>query len=102
MKKGIGPRGLGAPKSAAKMYGAKSPAKQATPSKKEQDYIVAQNKKADEKLARKNDIKDGQTASYRLKQDWMPRTDANFNKAKAKATKDRIREYGFPESVSDK
>lgn len=29
MKKGIGPRGLGAPKSAAKMYG-KSPAKQAT------------------------------------------------------------------------
>lgn len=27
MKKGIGPRGLGAPKSAAKMYGAKSPAK---------------------------------------------------------------------------
>jgi len=28
MKKGIGPRGLGAPKSAAKMYGAKSPAKQ--------------------------------------------------------------------------
>ena len=28
MKKGIGPRNLGAPKSAAKMYGAKSPAKQ--------------------------------------------------------------------------
>ena len=28
MKKGIGPQGLGAPKSAAKMYGAKSPAKQ--------------------------------------------------------------------------
>lgn len=27
MKKGIGPRGLGAPKSPAKMYGAKSPAK---------------------------------------------------------------------------
>ena len=30
MKKGIGPQGLGASKSAAKMYGAKSPAKQAT------------------------------------------------------------------------
>jgi len=30
MKKGIGPRGLGAPKSAAKMYGAKSPAKKTT------------------------------------------------------------------------
>jgi len=28
MKKGIGPRGLGASKSPAKMYGAKSPAKQ--------------------------------------------------------------------------
>jgi hypothetical protein len=28
MKKGIGPQGLGASKSAAKMYGAKSPAKQ--------------------------------------------------------------------------
>ena len=28
MKKGIGPQGLGAPKSAAKIYGAKSPAKQ--------------------------------------------------------------------------
>ena len=35
MKKGIGPRGLGAPKSAAKMYGAKSPAKQV---EKKQDY----------------------------------------------------------------
>ena len=35
MKKGIGPRGLGAPKSAAKMYGAKSPAKQ---TKNTQDY----------------------------------------------------------------
>ena len=32
MKKGIGPRGLGAPKSAAKMYG-KSPAKQSKPTK---------------------------------------------------------------------
>jgi len=29
MKKGIGPRGLGASKSPAKMYGTKSPAKQA-------------------------------------------------------------------------
>ena len=29
MKKGIGPQGLGASKSPAKMYGAKSPAKQA-------------------------------------------------------------------------
>ena len=36
MKKGIGPRGLGAPKSAAKMYGAKSPAKQVKNEK--QDY----------------------------------------------------------------
>lgn len=102
MKKGIGPRGLGAPKSAAKMYGAKSPAKQAIPSKKEQDYIVAENKKADKESARKNDIKDGQTASYRLKQNMMPRTDANFNKAKATATKDRLARHGFPKSVSDK
>ena len=100
MKKGIGPRGLGAPKSAAKMYN--SPAKKGPPSKKEQDYIVAQNKKADEKLARKNDINDGQTASQRLKKDMMPRTDANFSKAKAKATQDRLSGYGFPKSVSDK
>lgn len=102
MKKGIGPRGLGAPKSPAKMYGAKSPAKQGPPSKREQDYIVAENKKADKESARKNDIKDGQTASSRLKQDMMPRTDANFNKAKATATKDRLARYGFPKSVSDK
>jgi hypothetical protein len=37
MKKGIGPRGLGAPKSAAKMYG-KSPAKKMTDPPKKQDY----------------------------------------------------------------
>ena len=54
MKKGIGPQGLGASKSPAKMYGAKSPAKQT----KEQNYIVEENKKADKKLARENDIKD--------------------------------------------
>ena len=49
MKKGIGPRGLGAPKSAAKMYGAKSPAKQAkrvVPSE-----ISAAEKERKEKLA---------------------------------------------------
>jgi hypothetical protein len=34
MKKGIGPRNLGAPKGVGKMYGAKSPAKQATTSEK--------------------------------------------------------------------
>lgn len=101
MKKGIGPRGLGAPKSAAKMYN--SPAKKSgPPSKKEQDYIVAQNKKADEKLARKNDIKDGMEASKRLEKSMLPRTDANFNKAKAGATADRMARYGFPKSVSDK
>ena len=77
-----------------------SPAKQTK--KREQDYIVAQNKKADKKSARKNDIKDGQTAGSRLKRDMMPRTDANFNKAKAKATKDRLARYGFPENVESK
>ena len=77
-----------------------SPAKQTK--KREQDYIVAQNKKADKKSTRKNDIKDGQTASSRLKQDMMPRTDANFNKAKAKATNDRLARYGFPENVESK
>lgn len=43
MKKGIGPRGLGAPKSAAKMYGAKSPAKQVG---KKQDYYNLKPKDA--------------------------------------------------------
>ena len=43
MKKGIGPRGLGAPKSAAKMYGAKSPAKQV---EKKQDYYNLKPKDA--------------------------------------------------------
>jgi hypothetical protein len=38
MKKGIGPQGLGAPKSAAKMYGAKSPAKQAKPLSREKQF----------------------------------------------------------------
>ena len=38
MKKGIGPRGLGAPKSAAKMYGAKSPAKQTNTKKEDNSY----------------------------------------------------------------
>ena len=38
MKKGIGPRGLGAPKSAAKMYGAKSPAKQAKMVEEDKSY----------------------------------------------------------------
>ena len=98
MKKGIGPQGLGASKSPAKMYGAKSPAKQT----KEQNYIVEENKKADKKLASKNDIKDGVEASKRLKKDMLPRTDANFNRAKAGATADRIAKYGFPKSVSDK
>ena len=37
MKKGIGPQGLGASKSPAKMYGAKSPAKQ---TKKSQHYDI--------------------------------------------------------------
>ena len=43
MKKGIGPRGLGAPKSAAKMYGAKSPAKQV---ENKQDYYNLKPKDA--------------------------------------------------------
>ena len=38
MKKGIGPRGLGAPKSAAKMYGAKSPAKQTKMVEEDKSY----------------------------------------------------------------
>jgi len=41
MKKGIGPRGLGASKSPMKMYGAKSPAKKDPPSKD----VVALNKR---------------------------------------------------------
>ena len=43
MKKGIGPQGLGAPKSAAKMYGAKSPAKQ---TENTQDYYNLKPKDA--------------------------------------------------------
>lgn len=101
MKKGIGPRGLGAPKSPAKMYN--SPAKKAgPPSKKEIEYRSAQVKAAGDKQARKNDIKDGQTASYQLQKDMLPRTEANFTKYKAKATKDRLAKYNFPKSVSDK
>jgi hypothetical protein len=72
------------------------------PSKKEQAYIVAHNKKADKERAYKNDIKDGITASRYLKEKWMDRTDENFKRAKAKATKDRLASYGFPKSVSDK
>ena len=45
MKKGIGPRGLGAPKSAAKMYG-KSPAKKMTDPPTKQDYYNLRPKDA--------------------------------------------------------
>jgi hypothetical protein len=48
MKKGIGPRGLGAPKSAAKMYGAKSPAKQTDYQKKERERISKMGPQVDE------------------------------------------------------
>jgi hypothetical protein len=94
MKKGIGPQGLGASKSPAKMYGAKSPAKQT----KEQNYIVEENKKADKKLARENDIKD----SYKAREAVKSGGYANYDEAKKNATKSRVARYGFPESVSDK
>ena len=44
MRKGIGPQGLGAPKSAAKMYGAKSPAKQTKLVKKGKSVAAQQDK----------------------------------------------------------
>jgi len=45
MKKGIGPRGLGAPKSAAKMYGTKSPAKKdGAKSNKEKAAMMAERR----------------------------------------------------------
>ena len=49
MKKGIGPRGLGAPKSAAKMYGAKSPAKQTSEYGKKHDRLVKRAVKLEDK-----------------------------------------------------
>ena len=97
MKKGIGPNNLGAPKGVGKMM--KSPAKQT--SQKEMDYIVAENAKKDKKRASKNDRLDGINASKSLKNDMLPRTDANFNRRKKAAGKERTAGYGFPESVSD-
>lgn len=93
MKKGIGPQGLGSP---VKMY--KSPAKQTIPSKKEQEYIVANNKEADKKLAKKNDIKD----SYKAREAVKSGSYANYGDAKKDAAKSRVARYGFPKSVSDK
>ena len=49
MKKGIGPQGLGASKSPAKMYGAKSPAKQ-TKKRVNPSSISAAEKERQEKL----------------------------------------------------
>lgn len=47
MKKGIGPRGLGASKSPAKMYGAKSPAKKdGAKSNKEKAAMMAEKRAA--------------------------------------------------------
>ena len=45
MKKGIGPQGLGASKSPAKMYGAKSPAKQTSEYGKKHDRLVKRSDK---------------------------------------------------------
>ena len=96
--KGIGPNNLGAPKGVGKMM--ISPAKKDPPSKKEMDYIVAENAKKDKKRASKNDRLDGINASKSLKNDMLPRTDANFNRRKKAAAQERTASYGFPESVS--
>jgi len=50
MKKGIGPRGLGASKSPMKMYGAKSPAKQTKPTKAKKNLQTAATNNAREAL----------------------------------------------------
>ncbi len=91
MRKGIGPQGLGASKSPAKMYGAKSPAKQT----KEQNYIVEENKKADKKLASKNDTED----SYKAREAVKSGSYANYDDAKKNAAESRTARYGFPKSV---
>jgi hypothetical protein len=68
-----------------------SPAKQT----KEQKYIVAENKKADKKLARKNDMKDSHKAAAQVKSGKY----ANYDDAKKDATKSRMARYGFPKNV---
>ena len=50
MKKGIGPRGLGASKSPMKMYGAKSPAKKDPPTKAKKNLQTAATNNAREAL----------------------------------------------------
>ena len=50
MKKGIGPRGLGASKSPMKMYGAKSPAKKDPPTKAQKNLQTAATNNAREAL----------------------------------------------------
>jgi hypothetical protein len=68
-----------------------SPAKQT----KKQEYIIAENKKADKKLAKKNDVKD----SYKAREAVKSGSYANYDDAKKDAAKSRMARYGFPESV---
>ena len=68
-----------------------SPAKQT----KEQEYIIAENKKADKKVAKENDVKD----SYKAREAVKSGSYANYNDAKKDAAESRTAKYGFPKSV---
>ena len=68
-----------------------SPAKQT----KEQEYIIAENKKADKKVAKENDVKD----SYKAREAVKSGSYANYNDAKKDAAESRTARYGFPKSV---
>ena len=68
-----------------------SPAKQT----KKQEHIIAENKKADKKLAKESDVKD----SYKAREAVKSGSYANYDDAKKDAAKSRMARYGFPESV---
>jgi len=84
MKKGIGPRGLGAPKSAAKMYG-DSPAKQTSAPTKEDKRIgdmyagAAGSREGYYKLEKHR--KDNPRAAFRMPSDQYDRIQESYRNA---------------------
>ena len=95
--KGIGPNNLGAPKGIGKIM--ISPAKKDPPSKKEMDYIVAENANKDIKRAEREDKEDSYAASREVPGSFPG---SRWNDAKKRAGQRRTNSYGFPKSVSDK
>jgi hypothetical protein len=75
MRKGIGPQGLGASKSPAKMYGAKSPAKQT----KDKGFVGSHEKRQMGPLDKKNPHKPGSAESEKYRRDY----NAQFYDARA-------------------